>query len=193
MKPADLTPILLRCSALALLVGGVGWGLSGLLRGWLGGEALGLTADQLGALALPFLTLLILGAPGLYFGLRTGRSYLLGGGVALTEAGLLLALIGTASAYGLTGQGGDPGGQTLIGIGTVVIGAGALVMSLGLIRQGGSADWIAVLLAALGLTVIPALLEPRFAILPGLCWAALGFVVWLAAGEIEAAAKTRPR
>ena len=27
----------------------------------------------------------------------------------------------------------------------------------------------------------------------GLCWAALGFVVWLAAGEIEAAAKTRPR
>ncbi|MBL8146341.1 MAG: hypothetical protein JNL34_08145, partial [Anaerolineae bacterium] len=58
MKPADLTPILLRCSALALLVGGIGWGLAGLLGGWLGGEALGLTADQMDALALPFLTLL---------------------------------------------------------------------------------------------------------------------------------------
>lgn len=184
MSAADLTPILLRCAALALLVGGVGWALVGLAGGWLGAPALNLSADQMRAAMHPFLVLLMLGLPGVYVGLRTGRSWLLLAGVVIAEAGLLLVLLGSAAAYGLSGQGGDPGGEMLLGIGTVVLGAGALVMSLGVIRQGGTAEWIPVLLAALGLTVIPALLEARLAILPGLCWAALGFTVWLAAEEI---------
>lgn len=186
MKAHERTPILLRGAALALLVGGVGWGLAGLLGAWIGPEAFGLTTSQMRALVQPFLVLLLIGTPGLYFGLRDGPGYLLAGGAVLTEIGLLLMLIGTAAAFGLTGRGGDAGGETLIGIGTVLIGAGALVMSLGLIRQGGTAEWIPILLAALGLTVIPALLEPRLSILPGLCWAALGLTVWIAAGEIEA-------
>lgn len=186
MKAHERTPILLRGAALALLTGGVGWGLAGLLGAWIGAEAFGLTTSQMRALVQPFLVLLLIGTPGLYFGLRDGPGYLLAGGAVLTETGLLLMLIGTAAAFGLAGRGGDPGSETLIGIGTVLTGAGALVMSLGLIRQGGTAEWIPILLAALGLTVIPALLEPRLTILPGLCWAALGLTVWIAAGEIEA-------
>lgn len=191
MKLADLTPILLRCAAIALLVGGVGWGLAGLMSGWLSAGAFGLTDDQTQALVGPFLVLLMLGTPGLYVGLRNGPGYLLGGGMALTEFGLLLTLIGVVTAYGPTGRGGDPGGATLIGIGTVITGAGALVMALGLIRQGGVAEWIPLLLAALGLSVIPALLEPRLALLPGLCWAALGITVWLAAADLELELKKR--
>jgi hypothetical protein len=42
------------------------------------------------------------------------------------------------------------------------------------------------------LTVIPALLEPRFAFIPGLCWAALGFTVWLAAAESSAQIPSSP-
>mgnify|MGYP000852650717 CR=1 FL=1 len=186
MKAHERTPILLRGAGLALLVGGVGWGLAGLLGAWIGPEAFGLTTSQMRALVQPFLVLLLIGTPGLYFGLRDGPGYLLVGGAVLTETGLLLMLFGTAAAFGLAGRGGDPGGETLIGIGTVLTGAGALVMSLGMIRQGGTAEWIPILLAALGLTVSPALLEPRLTILPGLCWAALGLTVWIAAGEIEA-------
>ncbi|MFN8378266.1 MAG: hypothetical protein U0452_06295 [Anaerolineae bacterium] len=191
MRSGDMSPILLRAAAIALLVGGVGWGLVGLMGGWLSAGSFGLTESQVRALVQPFLVLLILGTPGLYFGLRHGPGYLLAGGTVLAEVGLVLALLGTAATYGLTGCGGDPNGQTLIGIGTVVIGAGALVMSLGLIRQGGVAEWIPILFAALGLSVIPALLEPRLAILPGLCWAALGFTVWIASDEMEAEVRKR--
>jgi hypothetical protein len=129
--------------------------------------------------------LLLLGLPGVYGALRTGHSWMLLAGTVVAEIGLLILLFATAAAYGLTGQGGDSGAEFWIAAGTVVLGAGAMVVSLGLIRQGGTADWIAVLAAALGLTVIPALLEPRFAFIPGLCWAALGFTVWIAAGELD--------
>lgn len=184
MTPTRLS-LLLRGAALALLVGGVGWALVGVSAGWIGGAAFGLTDAQLRAALLPFLVLLMLGVPGIYGALRTGPSWLLLAGTVITEVGLLLLLIATAAAYGMTGQGGDPGAEFWIAAGTVVLGAGAMVIALGLIRQGGTADWIAVLAAALGLTVIPALLEPRFAFVPGLCWAALGFTVWIASAELH--------
>lgn len=193
MTRSYLTPILLRGCALALLVGGLAWALAAIAGGWIGAEALGLTPEQARALMHPILALLLIGLPGVYVGLRTGQSWLLLAGAILTGLGLLIMLFGGITAYGATGQGGSVNGELTIGIGTVLVGVGALVMALGLIRQGGSADWISVLLAALGLTVIPGLLDTRLAVLPGLCWAALGVTVWLASAEIEAEMRHTPR
>lgn len=182
-----MTPFWIRASGVALLIGGVGWALVGLIGGWMGATALGLTPDQLRAAMHPFLILLLLGLPGVYFGLRTGRSWLLLAGDIITAVGLALALLGSISAFGLAGEGGNLSAEITLGIGTVVIGVGALVMALGLIRQGGTAEWVPMLLMALGLSVIPALIDARLAVLPGIAWAALGFTVWIAAGEEEAA------
>ncbi|HYO87222.1 MAG TPA: hypothetical protein VER79_01170 [Candidatus Limnocylindrales bacterium] len=184
-----MTPFWIRASGLTLLIGGVGWALVGLIGGWLGAAALGLTPDQLRAAMHPFLILLLLGLPGVYFGLRTGRSWLLLGGVVVTAVGLVLALLGSIGAFGLLGAGGDLSAEITLGVGTIVIGAGALVVALGLIRQGGTADWVPLLLAALGLAVIPALIDARLAVLPGVAWAALGFTVWIAAGDADSAPK----
>ena len=186
MSRSDLKPILLRAAALALLVGGVGWALVGLAGGWVGADAFALTETQMRASLQPFLVLLLLGLPGFYFGLRTGQSWVLMAGTIVMAVGVLALMLGTATAFGITGRGGDQGGETTIAVGTVILGIGALVAGLGLIRQGGTADWISVLLAALGLLVIPALLVPRLAFAPGLCWAALGVTVWLAAAEADA-------
>jgi hypothetical protein len=184
-----MTPFWIRASGLALLVGGLGWMLAGLADGWIGAAALGLTPDQMRAVMHPFLVLLLLGLPGVYFGLRTGPGWMLLGGVVVTGIGLALALFGSIGAFGVLGEGGSLSAELMLGLGTVVIGAGALVISLGLIRQGGVADWIPVLLAGLGLSVIPALVDARLAVLPGVLWAALGFTVWIAAEEDAASLK----
>lgn len=176
----------MRASGLALLTGGVGWALAGLLAGWADAAALGLTPDQLRATMHPLLALLLLGLPGVYFSLRTGRSWMLLGGVIVAGVGLLLALLGSIGAFGLMGEGGSLAWEITLGAGTLVLGAGALVLSLGLIRQGGTADWVPLLFAGLGLAVIPALLDARLAWLPGALWAALGFTVWIAASDTEA-------
>lgn len=191
MSEIRMSRFWMEASGLALLVGGVGWLVVGLVGGWLGAAAVGLSDSQLRAAMHPFLLLLIHGLPGAYFALRQGPAWVLLAGTIVTALGLLLALLGSIAAFGLTGQGGDLGGELTLGIGTVVIGVGALVMVLGLIRQGGTADWVLVLLAALGLSVIPALLEGRLAILPGLCWAAFGFAVRVAAVENAPAPTTR--